>query len=838
MRSSQWLWGLLATLLMAGGLHAQDDLSSAITLTVDAGYAGHYRENYWLPVRVQVRNDGPDLNGTLTIRPETSGRVVSNTYSTPLDLPANSEKVAFLYIQARTSPPEIIVELLDSEGMRVEQTAAALLFTEVQDALHVIVQDAGRGTSVNTASLHTANHAAFDVVWTVDSVPDYAPSLKAVNTIWLDGVDTNAFNATQRTALREWVMSGGHLIMIGGPNAAAMAGGLTEILPFIPTGAVRVNDLSELADFALHPTEELAGETLIVSGEVTLEGRVLASSGDNPLLIRRSVGGGTVDYLTVDPLLAPLINWTARADLWQQIVVSTPPRPFWTQQAVTLSSMATAMSILPGVDLLPPVGSMALFLLSYIILIGPINYWILNRLNRRGWAWVTIPLCIIAFTMLAWSVGFNLRGSNITLSRIQVVQAWPDQEAAQVDQYVSILAPRRAVYSLQPPANRLLRVLPTVSTGGLLTEALTQSTANIIQTNTFTAERFAVDGGIFANFGVAGMRPRPAITGTFTLNYQSDGTQAWQGSIRNESDETIYDAVLLARGIVYTLNEPLAPGDLLTFNASDLPVDSSTALASPATLELPYGRLQILRENFQTRQFDQQSQRAILNEKPVNSLSGIALQQAERRKALINAYVFDQFGASARGNNVYLVGWSDAPGDDIELEGATFTPLDTTLYFIQLDSNIEPPIGQNVTIMPDQFTWFSLERKEVSGEGLNNMTLLPGTSVIMQYTPLPGAVLDQVDELVLYLDRGSGFGRQVGLSLWNWAHEEWDPLNDTNVQDYSVFSPQRYLGAQNTVRIRLSLLVDVDYGSAWIRRFSLMQRGQFLATEDAESTEN
>src|SRR5215218_5566017 len=135
MQTGRWLWGLLATLLIAGGLHAQDDLSSTITLTVDAGYAGHYRENYWLPVRVQVRNDGPDLNGTLTIRPETSGRVVSNTYSTPLDLPANSEKVAFLYIQARTSPPEIIVELLDSDGTRVEQKAAPLVYTEVQDAL-------------------------------------------------------------------------------------------------------------------------------------------------------------------------------------------------------------------------------------------------------------------------------------------------------------------------------------------------------------------------------------------------------------------------------------------------------------------------------------------------------------------------------------------------------------------------------------------------------------------------------------------------------------------------------------------------------------------------------
>ena len=145
--------------------------------------------------------------------------------------------------------------------------------------------------------------------------------------------------------------------MIGGPNAASMAGGLADILPFVPTGAARVNTLSELASFALHPNDALEGETLIVSGEIAPEARVLASSGDNPLIVRRSVGAGTVDYLTVDPLLAPLINWTGRADLWQQLIVTAEPRPFWTQQAVTLKDVATAMSILPGVDLLPPVGS-------------------------------------------------------------------------------------------------------------------------------------------------------------------------------------------------------------------------------------------------------------------------------------------------------------------------------------------------------------------------------------------------------------------------------------------------------------------------------------------------
>jgi hypothetical protein len=235
-----------------------------------------------------------------------------------------------------------------------------------------------------------------------------------------------------------------------------------------------------------------------------------------------------------------------------------------------------------------------------------------------------------------------------------------------------------------------------------------------------------------------------------------------------------------------------------------------------------------LRENFQTHQFDQQTQKAILNERTSLPVEGVAGQQIERKRALVNAYITDQFGANARGNNVYLVGWSDVAGDDVTLSGATFTPLDTTLYFIQLASDVQPaPAGQLVAITPDQFTWSSIERTSVSGEGLNNMTILPGASVVMQYTPLPGAVLDQVDELDVYMDRSSGFGRQVVLELWNWERGVWEAMSDTQVEDYSVFDPQRYLGDQNAVRVRLSLDVEVSYGSAWVRRFGLTQRGQF-----------
>ena len=42
---------------------------------------------------------------------------------------------------------------------------------------------------------------------------------------------------------------------------------------------------------------------------------------------------------------------------------------------------------------------------AYILLIGPINYLVLRRLDRREWAWVTMPVLIVVFAVGAYGFG-------------------------------------------------------------------------------------------------------------------------------------------------------------------------------------------------------------------------------------------------------------------------------------------------------------------------------------------------------------------------------------------------------------------------------------------------
>ncbi|NOG49686.1 MAG: hypothetical protein HND48_09765 [Chloroflexi bacterium] len=73
---------------------------------------------------------------------------------------------------------------------------------------------------------------------------------------------------------------------------------------------------------------------------------------------------------------------------------------------------------------------MLAFLLAYVVLIGPVNYFILSRIGRREFAWLTVPGLIAVFTIAAWVTGFNLRGTDVTLSRLSVIESWPGAEDA------------------------------------------------------------------------------------------------------------------------------------------------------------------------------------------------------------------------------------------------------------------------------------------------------------------------------------------------------------------------------------------------------------------------
>jgi len=822
--------GLFVMLLLVGFAPPMQVVQGLVTLSVEAGFDGHFREDQWMPVLIRVGNDGDDLEGRLVVRPETSSSAVTSTYSRPISLPQGSRKADFLYITAQSFATQIRVELIDEAGVVVAAEPANLRSIQGRDQLYVVVTQSAIGTT-DLTSIHDAGYGGFQANWTIDNIPDRAAALTPVNMMLFSDIDTGTLSSGQKQAITDWVVGGGHLLVTGGTNWQATAAGLGDLLPLIPDDSTTVDKLNAVADWLRLAGADLDQAAVAATGTLQPGAIALVSAADDmPLVARRSLGNGTVDYLAFEPNAQPLRGWGGMNDLWLALASTVNAQPGWSYGITNWSDATTSANILPGVDLLPDILPLCGFLALYIALVGPLNYWVLNRINRREFAWITIPLFIILFSVLAWVVGFNLRGNEVTLSRLTLVESWADTDRARVQEVVGLLSPRRAQYSLAVEGGGFFRPIPRLTQGTLLGGNI-QSSTNIEQTETFLADDFPVDASFIAAFNSSTVVEKPAVSGQATLFYDGvDGQQMMRGSVRNDTEQMLHDPVILVRGQAYRLDKSLAPGAVAAFDVTL----AGAGLPSPAPMAYASGTfVSVYSRSFAYQTNVPQNVRDILGNQftdqrgfyPRTVGETTDEQEAYRRRLFLSSFISDPYDVlTGRGNGAYLAAWADTAPLGVTLEGANWKSLDTTLYLVELAVEFTPP-SREVRVSSDQFTWIVRDRNSVTDLGPVALTLQPGDEVAFRFTPLPDAVLRQVSELTLTIDRDSNTNRTLPLQLWNWATGVWEPVTINGGNVHSIREPAAYLGPQNAVQVRI---VADEIGSyTRISDLSIEQRGRF-----------
>ncbi|MCY3977700.1 MAG: hypothetical protein OXG23_06340 [Chloroflexi bacterium] len=822
-----------AIILVAAGwlpVAAQDNFRDVIEMSVEVGFDSFFRAEEWTPVRVELKNNGESVTGRLVIRPETSGTVVGNAFSTAIELPSGAAKSALLNIKARSWPDQIRVELLDDEDVVRVSREARLIDLSPQNQLYAVIT--GPNTAPpNLAGVHIGGFRAEQALWGAHEIPENGYSLGSLDMMMLVNVDSESLSSGQRRAIEHWVEAGGHLIVNGGPSALITASGLADLLPLRPSGSQSIDDLGALARF-IGDRSRLTQRAVIAVGSPHEAAETLVEQDGVPLLLRRQIGAGLVDYLAADPTLEPLASWDGLDDLWLKLLATRAPHPTWREGFARPEWGADAVANLPGVDLLPPMQTLCLFLAAYIGLIGPLNYFVLSRLRRNGWGWFTIPIVIICFTGIAWTVGFSLRGAEVIVSRLTAVQSFTDRDEALVDQFVGLLSPRRATYSLALPEGRFLAVSGATAPTSIFASNTIQTSTEISQSASFSAQDFTIDGGIFANFSASGRIPRPEISGAFTLSFDilESGRLigAYQGAISNESDITLRDAVLLGPGLAFRLEGDFAPGDIVALSREELRSEVSDPPPQPNPLELNVpghllGQSPFSGRGRNTTIKDIQGAR-YLRSRAFIRVESAAERQAAREQSFLASFAVDQFNTDSRGAGLYLVGWSDDWARDLEIRGAGWSSIDSTLYLIEMDVELKLP-SEPATLTSEYFTWLTLDRKGVSDNGTDGFSLFEGQSVEFIFHPLPGLAMDDVSRLYVEVDRGGGYAQSLDTELYNWRSGEYDVFNFRDGEDLDFTSPGAYLGPGNAVRLRLQF--DDRAGAARVRKIRIEQTGRY-----------
>jgi hypothetical protein len=94
-------------------------------------------------------------------------------------------------------------------------------------------------------------------------------------------------------------------------------------------------------------------------------------------------------------------------------------------------------------------GWVALFILIYIVLIGPVDYLFLKKVVRRlEWTWVTFPIIVVAVSAGAYFAAYALKGKDLKINKVDVVDIDLAGKRIEGNSWFTLFSPRIHNYTI------------------------------------------------------------------------------------------------------------------------------------------------------------------------------------------------------------------------------------------------------------------------------------------------------------------------------------------------------------------------------------------------------
>ncbi len=371
-------------------------------------------------------------------------------------------------------------------------------------------------------------------------------------------------------------------------------------------------------------------------------GSVLARSGNDVIAAEAAYGRGAVTLIGFDPATSWIAeSTTATNALWHRLLPQSNSAVLNPLAITDDSQIIYALQNLPSVDL-PPIENLFILLLAYIVLIGPVNYLILRRIDKREWAWVTIPALVVVFAVGSYAMGASLKGSDVIVNQITVVRAAQGTGRGIGQAYIGIYSPSRRTFDVRIPGGALLSN-PTsqAQIGG------TETPLDVVFGESSSQLRnFEVGFGVLRGFRAEAPADAPQVDASLTLSRGK-----LQGTVTNRSDATLENVAVLYSGGAAVLPK-LDPGETKDI---DLDVTSNPFVG--------YGLSEVI---FGTT---------------------FARDAVQAREIATRRAVIDQlfpWGSQGSNDAPMLLAWRTGPVLDVDLPGDTPNRVGEGLFMIPL----------------------------------------------------------------------------------------------------------------------------------------------------------
>ena len=435
-------------------------VNAEVRFDVFMGFSGKARNGEWFPVTVEIENDGPTFSGEIEIKPS-SFNEQSIRYK--IELPNNTRKRLSIPV-FNNSNYRWNAKLLNdgkvvskNDNLRIDSIPwFSKLFAAVSGQ-----QSSGPILPETRFKNNNANRRFSPLVVNIqaDIFPDNPVTLHGLSSLYLNSKRAINFRAEQASAVSIWVRSGGHLILgVDQPSDITGTPWLRELLNTqfgliqnLEVGPL-IRDWLSNAGYPVGAIDEEFNTKFLNATPVRLkDGKTLMSFDGETLIANANRGLGQVTILGFNPEREPIRSWENRAWLWARLadidsewfVSEKPPRDYGRMNVDGLYGMmidSRQVSKLPVIWLI-------LLLITYLVIIGPVDRIWLKRINKQMLTWLTFPIYVIFFSFLIYYIGYRLRAGQLEINELHIVDVLPgDQVALRGRSYASIYSPSNKDY--------------------------------------------------------------------------------------------------------------------------------------------------------------------------------------------------------------------------------------------------------------------------------------------------------------------------------------------------------------------------------------------------------
>jgi hypothetical protein len=761
------LLAALALLLAAMPVRA----ASSIDIEARPLLDGRYAVGGWAAIAVTLVNDGEPTEGHLTA--ETRSGLMRRF----VEMPAGARKAVTLYVQPEAFQRRITVRYEEPNGV-VEAVVEVRILEQTSGQAAVIGDGAG---NIRPQIAAADDGRPEPLSLTVGDLPERPEALEGLSgLVW--AADSSGLSDAQRRGLNRWVADGGDLVVVGGADWQARTAAFADLLPVENLSAL--DSVPQAAVAAWAGVDEPAAETATVAtGPLHPEGHALVTAEDGSVLVSmRQMGAGRVILLGSDLATEAHRGWAGAPSLWSRLLPATAAFEqfggFGGREEAE-NAMSQALGNVPSLEV-PPAELLLAVIVGYILLIGPISYVVLRRLDRRELAWITAPLLVVLFTACSYGIGNTLKGGEVIVNQISLIRSSTAGATATVEAYAGIFSPNRESFDLMVEADALMAQLrPANVPNG-------RTTSNVVADQGDPGRLRGLSIGVF---GFEGVRADAIVPheAALSVTWSADDGEL-VGTVTNVSDEPLADVAYISSGGGTRIGD-LAPGEEATFT---LRRNLNGSGASDAV----YG----------FGGFGEGGERE---------------RTVSLRRQVIDALVgYGGFMPGVdpgldSGRGPYVIGWRTTAGPlPIVVEGMDAQRLNHSVEVVAVRPQAE---SGEITVEPGRMSVSIVEREGDVGEaGPGTVFINDGSATFSIALPLEvsGMAVDEL-EIIAGPDAGmviaeeGGFGGfwppGVNIELRHAETGEWTPLGDLGqASRFTVDDPASAISSTGQIVVRVS----------------------------------